>query len=78
MAKRQRKREVLVVRLGFSEDLAKVAQVSGETKAQVIERALDHYVRFHCTSHDQVRPEMMALAGQSIERNRKLLELLAK
>jgi hypothetical protein len=78
MAKRQRKREVLVVRLGFSEDLAKVAQVSGETKAQVIERALDHYVRFHGTSQDQVRPEMMALARQSIERNRKLLELLAK
>jgi hypothetical protein len=78
MAKRQRKREVLVVRLGFSEDLAKVAQVSGETKAQVIERALDHYVRFHCISQDQVRPEMMALARQSIERNRKLLELLAK
>jgi hypothetical protein len=42
-----------------------------------VERAAEHYIRFVAPKESVVRTEIMTRVRQSIDKNRKLLELLA-
>jgi hypothetical protein len=43
-----------------------------------LERAAEHYIQFVAPKESVVRPEIMTHVRQSIDKNRKLLQLLAK
>jgi predicted transcriptional regulator len=58
--------------------LKKLAVANGQTTTYVLEQAAEHYIRFIHPTQETVRPEIMALARQSMRKNDKLLRLLAK
>jgi len=68
----------LNVRAGLYEDLAKLAKDNGQTTTYVLEQAVEHYIQYVAPKQSTVRPEIMAHVRKSIEKNRKLLRLLAK
>jgi hypothetical protein len=76
--KGDRKQVGLNIRAALYDDLTKIAKDNGQTTTYLLEQAVEHYLRYIAPSQDTIRPEMMAHARKSIERNRKLLELLAK
>ena len=59
-------------------DLSKLAKDNGQTMTFVLERAVEHYIQYVAPKESVVRPEIMAHVRRSIEKNRKLLQLLAK
>jgi hypothetical protein len=68
----------LNMRAGLYEDLTKLAKDNGQTTTYVLEQAVEHYIQFVAPTQGTVRPEIMAHVRKSIEKNRKLLHLLAK
>jgi hypothetical protein len=42
-----------------------------------VERAAEHYIQFVAPKESVVRPEIMTYVRRSVDKNRKLLELLA-
>jgi hypothetical protein len=66
------------MRAGLYEDLAKLAKDNGQTTTYVLEQAVEHYIQYVAPTQGTVRPEIMAHVRKSIEKNRKLLHLLAK
>ena len=68
----------LNMRAGLYEDLTKLAKDNGQTTTYVLEQAVEHYIQFVAPTQGTVRPEIMAHVRRSIEKNRKLLHLLAK
>jgi len=44
----------------------------------VLEQAAEHYLRFVAPTQSTVRPEIMAHVRRSVDKNRKLLQLLAE
>jgi hypothetical protein len=68
----------LNMRAGLYDDLAKLAKDNGQTTTYVLERAVEHYIQYVAPAQSTVRPEIMAHVRKSIEKNRKLLHLLAK
>jgi hypothetical protein len=68
----------LNMRAGLYEDLAKLAKDNGQTTTYVLEQAVEHYIQYVAPTQGTVRPEIMAHVRKSIEKNRKLLHLLAK
>ena len=68
----------LNMRAGLYDDLAKLAKDNGQTTTYVLERAVEHYIQFVAPTQNTVRPEIMAHVRKSIEKNRKLLQLLAQ
>jgi hypothetical protein len=68
----------LNMRAGLYEDLAKLARDNGQTTTYVLERAVEHYIQYVAPTQNTVRPEIMAHVRKSIEKNRKLLQLLAQ
>ncbi len=60
------------------EEFVKVAKVNGQSQRYVLEQALAHYLHNVVPSQHLVRPEVMDAFEQSVERNRDLLERLAK
>lgn len=69
---------VLNMRAGLYEDLANLAKNSGQTTTYVLEQAVEHYILQVAPAQGTVRPKIMAHVRKSIEKNRKLLHLLAK
>ncbi len=59
-------------------DMAQLAKDNGQTATYVWEQAAEHYLRYIAPTQGTVRPEIMARGRKSIEKNRKLLELLAQ
>jgi hypothetical protein len=59
-------------------DLTKLAKDNGQTTTYVLEQAAEHYIRYIAPTQSTVRPEIMAHARKSIEKNRKLLRLLGQ
>jgi predicted transcriptional regulator len=57
---------------------SKVAAENGQTVRFVLERAMENYVQLVAPSQNDIRPEAMAHFRQSVAKNRKLYELLAK
>lgn len=61
----------------YDEFLA-VAERNGQSKRQVLERALTFYLRSVVPSQHLIRPEVMDAFALSVSRNRDLLQRLAK
>jgi hypothetical protein len=59
-------------------DLTKLAKDNGQTTTHVLEQAVKHYIRYVAPTKGTVRPEIMANVRKSMEKNRPLLQLLAK
>jgi hypothetical protein len=66
------------MRAELYEDLSKLAEDNGQSKSYILEKAVEHYIQFVAPSQGTVRPEIMAHVRRSMEKNRKLLELLAQ
>lgn len=78
MAKEARKQVGLNMRATLYNDLAKLAKDNGQTTTYVLERAAEHYIQFVAPKESVVRPEIMAHVRRSVDKNRKLLQLLAE
>ena len=59
-------------------DLAKLAKDNGQTITHVLEQAVEHYIQYVAPRQGIVRPEIMSHVRKSVEKNRKLLQLLAQ
>ena len=62
----------------FTQDMTQLAKDRGQTATYVLDQAVEHYIRYVAPTQGTVRPEIMARARKSIEKNRRLLELLAQ
>jgi hypothetical protein len=60
------------------DEFVAVAKQNRQSKRQVLEQALEFYLRNVVPSQHLVRPEVMDAFQQSVNRNRDLLERLAK
>jgi hypothetical protein len=78
MAKETRKQVGLNMRANLYNELAKLAKDNGQTTTYVLEQAAEHYIRFVAPTQNVVRPEIMTHVRRSLNKNRKLLELLAQ
>jgi len=78
MAKEARKKVGLNMRATLYDDLSKLAEDNGQTTTYVLERAAEHYIQFVAPKESVVRPEIMTHVRQSVDKNRRLLQLLAK
>jgi hypothetical protein len=78
MAKKARKQVELNLRATLYDDLAKLAKDNGQTTAYFLEQAAEHYIQFVARKQGVVRPEIMTHVRQSVNKNRKLLQLLAQ
>jgi len=77
-SKKTRKQVGLHMRASLYDDLAKLAKDNGQTTTYVLEQAAEHYLRFIAPTQSVVRPEIMAHVRRSMNKNRKLLQLLAQ
>jgi hypothetical protein len=78
MPKEARKKVGLNMRAALYDDLSKLAKDNGQTTTYVLERAAEHYIQFVAPKEGVVRPEIMTHVRRSVDKNRKLLQLLAK
>ena len=78
MTKDARKKVGLNMRAALYDDLSKLAKDNGQTTTYILERAAEHYIQFVAPKESVVRPEIMTHVRQSVDKNRKLLQLLAK
>jgi len=78
MVKEARKQVGLNMRAALYNDLSKLAKDNGQTATFILERAVEHYIQFVAPKENVVRPEIMTHVRRSVEKNRKLLQLLAK
>ena len=60
------------------QELSKLAKENGQSRRFLLEKALEHYIRFVVPSQGTVRPEVMNQFRRSTDKNRKLHHLLAK
>ncbi len=58
-------------------DLTKVAKANGQSRRYLLEQALKHYLELVVPSQRTIRPKVMAHFRQSVNKNRKLMTLLA-
>jgi hypothetical protein len=58
--------------------LSDLAKENGQSRRFLLERALEHYLRFVVPSQSTVRPDVMDHFRRSTDKNRKLHQLLAK
>jgi hypothetical protein len=77
-AKEARKQVGLNMRAALYNDLCKLAKDNGHTTTYVLERAAEHYLQYVAPKENVVRPEIMAHVRRSVDKNRKLLQLLAE
>jgi hypothetical protein len=59
-------------------ELSKLAKENGQSRRFLLEKALEHYLRYVVPSQGTVRPEVMSHFRRSTDKNRKLHQLLAK
>jgi hypothetical protein len=78
MAKEARKQVGRNMRAALYDDLSKLAKDNGHTTTYLLERAAEHYIQFVAPKESVVRPEIMAHVRRSVDKNRKLLQLLAE
>jgi hypothetical protein len=78
MAKEARKQVGLTMRATLYDDLVKLAKDNGQTTTYVLEQAAEHYLQFVAPTQNVVRPEIMTHVRRSMNKNRKLLQLLAE
>jgi Ribbon-helix-helix protein, copG family len=78
MGKTTTRKVGLAMRAELYEDLSKLAKDNGQSKSFILEKAVEHYIQFVAPTQGTVRPEIVAHIRRSVEKNRKLLELLAQ
>ena len=78
MGREARKQIGLNMRATLYDDLTKLAKDNGQTTTYVLEQAVEHYIQFVAPAQSVVRPEIMAHVRRSVNKNRKLLQLLAQ
>jgi hypothetical protein len=78
MGKTTTRKVGLAMRAELYEDLSRLAKDNGQSKSFVLEKAVEHYIQFVAPTQSTVRPEIMAHVRRSVEKNRKLLQLLAQ
>jgi hypothetical protein len=78
MAREARKQIGLNMRATLYDDLANLAKDNGQTTTYVLEQAVEHYIQFVAPTQSVVRPQIMAHVRRSVNKNRKLLQLLAQ
>jgi hypothetical protein len=78
MATTARRKVGLNMSAHLYDDLAKLAKDNGHTITHILEQAAEHYIQFVAPGQGIVRPEIMAHVRKSVEKNRKLLQLLAQ
>lgn len=59
-------------------ELSKLARANGQSRRFLLERAVEYYLHQVAPSQATVRPEVMKQFRRSVDKNRKLYELLAK
>jgi predicted transcriptional regulator len=59
-------------------ELSKLARENGQSRRFLLEKAVEHYLHQVVPSQATIRPEVMKQFRRSVEKNRKLYELLAK
>jgi hypothetical protein len=59
-------------------EMVRVAKRNGQSQRHILEKALEHYLHNVVPSQHLLRREVMDAFEQSLERNRDLLEHLAK
>lgn len=76
--------KVLTKKIGLEMDaklydeLSKLAEQNGQSRRFLLEKAIEHYIRFVVPSQSTVRPEFMKHVRRSMEKNRELLKMLAE
>lgn len=60
------------------QELSKLAKENGQSRRFLLEKALEHYMRFVVPSQSTVRPEIMSHFRRSTDKNRKLHHLLSQ
>jgi metal-responsive CopG/Arc/MetJ family transcriptional regulator len=78
MAKTTTRKVGLAMRAELYEDLSQLAKDNGQSRSYILEKAVEHYIQFVAPTQGTVRPEIMAHVRRSVEKNRKLLQLLAQ
>ena len=78
MAKTQTKKIGLEMDVRLYQELSRLATENGQSRRFLLEKALEHYLRFVVPSQGTVRPEVMSHFRRSTDKNRKLHQLLAK
>ncbi|MDA2913687.1 hypothetical protein MYX77_06970 [Acidobacteriia bacterium AH_259_A11_L15] len=78
MAKKTARKLGLEIDARLYAHLDRVAKANGQTRRFLLEKALKHYLEVVVPSQGTVRPQVMAHYRQSVDKNRKLLELLAR
>ena len=78
MAKTITRKVGLAMRAELYEDLSQLAKDNGQSRSYILEKAVEHYIQFVAPTQGTVRPEIMAHVRRSVEKNRKLLQLLAQ
>jgi len=63
---------------GLYQQLSDLAKENGQSRRFLLEKALEHYIRFVVPSQSTVRPEVMSHFRRSTDKNCKLHQLLAK
>ena len=78
MAKKARKQVERNMGATLSDDLAKLAKDNDQTTTCVLEQAAEHSIQVVARKQGVMRPEIMAHVRRSVDKNRKLLQLLAQ
>jgi metal-responsive CopG/Arc/MetJ family transcriptional regulator len=78
MAKKTTRKVGLEMDARLYAELSKLAEENGQSRRFLLEKALEHYIRFVVPSQGTVRPEVMGHFRRSTEKNRKLHQMLAK
>jgi hypothetical protein len=58
-------------------EFVKLAKQNGQSQRFLLEKAIEHYLRFVAPSQGAIRPEAMVHFLRSTDKNRKLHQLLA-
>jgi metal-responsive CopG/Arc/MetJ family transcriptional regulator len=77
MAKTSTRKIGLEMNAQLYEHLSRLAKDNGQTRSFVLEKAVEHYIQYIAPTQGTVRPEIMAHVRRSVDKNRKLLQLLA-
>jgi predicted transcriptional regulator len=78
MPKVKTKKIGLEIRADLYGELSKLARENGQSRRFLLEKAVEHYLYQVVPSQAAIRPEVMKQFRRSVDKNRKLYELLAK
>jgi len=78
MAKTHTRKIGLEMDARLYQELSRLATENGQSRRFLLEKALEHFLRFVVPSQGTVRPEVMSHFRRSTDKNRKLHQLLAK